>query len=1180
MDWTPSQKEAITYGGENILLSAAAGSGKTAVLVQRVIEKILNEENPTSVNELLILTYTEAAASEMKRKIANAINEEFLKNPQSAHLKKQRILINSANISTIHSFCLEVIKGNIHHTDIPVDFSIISTIENKTMTDRALDAVLSRFYENIDKLPAFKKLVLNHGSDKGDGNLRNIILSLLTFSQSMAHPAKWLNDSASDYKCEDFISSPWHKRLFDFAKEEMENIKEIYEEILSLSSSDLPVDHPYFAFFAKEWGDISKIAEAINDSDYEKTREAFKNLIFVTLPSKRTKEPSDAITQSNIKAFRDLGKKLIGELKAFFISDEAQIFAQLKENEPQIRTLKNIALMTMRAHKKMKRQSGYLDFNDLEHELISLLEDKDGSPSSVAIALQKKYKEILIDEYQDTNNAQDTIFSLVSRDNSNIFTVGDIKQCIYKFRNAVPEIFAEKGELYKDGNGGHLIKLSQNFRSRHNVLDLTNYIFERIMTKNASGIDYGENERLEFGARYYPEEENPQSYIPEFNIVDARTLEDSSIAEAETVAKRIKRLVNEEKLIITDPKTGESRPINYSDIVILLRNTKSSGKIFEEILTKNQIPVYSDIGQSYLTTVEVQTVLSYLQIIDNPYQDIPLIATLRSPIWRFTPDMLADIRTAKKKCSYYEALCERAAMGDEPCQKFLKHLEKLRGEAEYLSVSELVLLILNRYNYKEIVAGEENGEIKAENLRLLFERASEYDETPNSSLLGFMLYIETIMDADADFTPAKADGENSLSVKIMSIHKSKGLEFPVVILANAFARFNTTDTSKSILWQDRFGFGIPYTDSEKRIKYPSIPHKLISKTLMKELTHEEMRILYVALTRAKEKLIISAVIKKQTTAWASPYLGKNKILTAGILNAKSLGDWISFALAKYKGATPLLNEHKLTYSPNANEEGLVLVNLIVPEEVVENNKTIIKQETEEKAIDESLMDKLNNSYPASALPVKMSVTEAKRMQSEEEFYSPHIFTIPTLSASDATMISGADRGTITHFILLHLDMNKAETLEEITEQINKMAENGLISPVQKEAVDISSIFNFTKSGIGQRLKNATMVKKEFKFYTEADAKDFYPNENGKILLQGTMDCFFKEKDGKIVLLDYKTDRVSEEQIKERGEKYYIQLKLYKDGLEKILEQEVNEAYLYFLNCDKAISIEELERGTI
>ena len=1183
MEFTPSQKEAITYGGENILLSAAAGSGKTAVLVQRVIEKILDEENPVSINELLILTFTEAAASEMRRKIARAINTEFAKNPRSEHLKKQKILINSANISTIHSFCLEVIKANINHTDIPVDFSIVSPVENQIMMENALDEVMSLFYENMDNIPSFKDLVLSYGSDKSDRNLREIILKLIDFAGSMAHPIKWLNDAVSAYKAEDFYTSVWHNRLFDYAEKAITDIVEIYGEIRNIIERNLSADHPYKLFFTNELEEITRIAEEIFGREFDKAREKILDFEFLSLPRKQTKEPNEKIAQENIKAFRNLAKDMEKDLKTFFISDAKQILFQLKANEPQLRTLKNIAIMTMRAHKKAKRTAGYLDFNDFEHEVINLLEGTSAKPSAVALALQKKYKEILVDEYQDTNNAQDRIFYLLSRNNSNIFTVGDIKQCIYKFRNAVPEIFSEKSRNYKENQGGHLITLAKNFRSRHEILDFTNFVFEKIMTEKSCGINYGKEEQLEFGAEYFAPPEREDEFIPEFNIVDAREAEDTSTAEARAVAKRIKSMVTGREMIITDPKTGEKRPVKYSDIVILMRNTKSAAGIFEKALASAGIPVYSDIGQSYLTSVEVQTVLSYLQIIDNPYQDIPLIAVMRSPIWRFTPDMLAKIRSSSnRRLSFYDAVLSSAENGDISCTRFIDELEKLRNQAEYLSVSDFVLLILNKYNYREIVSGEENGKIKAENLRLLFERAAEYDKTPNSSLMGFMIYIQTIMDAQQDLTPAKLDGESSDSVKILSIHKSKGLEYPVVILANVFTRFNTDDTSKSVLWHEDFGFGLPYTDTKKRIKYPSISHKLISKTLRQELMAEEMRILYVAMTRAKEKLIISAVIKKATSSWSSPYLAQDRILNAGILKASAIGDWISYALARYCGAGELCNEHKLCYDLTEGHKSLVKVSLTVANEANEDNSEAsnIYYDQDEK-YNENVLEKLKNQYQGDiALPVKMSVSEAKRRQSEDEIYTPHIFTVPMISSSDISMLSATDIGTITHFVLQHIDLSKTGTEEEISSEISVMAERGIISSVQGQAVDTRALFNFFRSDVGIRLKNAKEVHKEFSFYSEADAGDFYPEQKGKnkkILLQGTMDCFFIENNGNIVLLDYKTDKVNEDTIKDRAEKYFYQLSAYKKGLEAITEKTVTDAYICFLSCGKNVSLDEISK---
>ncbi len=1180
MEWTPSQKEAITYQGENILLSAAAGSGKTAVLVQRVIDKILNKENPVSVNELLILTFTEAAAKEMKKKIASAINREFLADPTNLHLKKQRILMGSANISTIHAFCMEVLRANIHKTDIPVNFSIISEIENSMMKEKALDAVLARFYENLDRLPSFKKLVLGYGSDKGDQNLRAIIRGIMEFSQSMPYSAKWLSQAVKDYQFDSFSASPWHRRLFDYTCQLGERIAEIYDEILNISGKDLSVDHPYNAFFSLEREKTLTILECIKRKNYEETHKALLNFTFDRLPSKKTTDPAEHLAQDKIKAFRDLAKKSIGRLKEFFSADEETVTKQLKETEPLVRTLKNITLMTLRLHKRMKRQKDYLDFNDLEHELIKLLSDNGGNPTEVALNLQNKYKEILVDEYQDTNYIQDKMFSLISRQETNIFTVGDIKQSIYKFRNAVPELFADKYRRYGKNDGGHLICLSKNFRSRETVVDFTNFVFEKIMSEETGGTPYGANERLVLGAEYLAQD-SAENYLPEFNIIDGRECDDPAQAEAIAVARRINKLVAQDKLMITDQKSGEVRPIRYSDIVILARNTKSIAPLFEDVFAEQGIPLYSESGQSYLTSVEVQTVLSYLSIIDNPHQDIPLIAVLRSPIWRFTPDMMSKIRANQRKGDFYSAMQHFADNGNVSCARFIEDLESLRLKAEYLKVSDIILMLYTKYNYSEIVSGMSNGEQRAENLRLLFERAAEFDATDNNGLLSFMGYIETILSSGKDLTPAKIEGENSNTVKIMSIHKSKGLEFPVVVLVNAFGEFNTDDIKKTVLRHDKYGFGLKYADTENRIIYPSIPHKIIAGVTAEELMAEEMRLLYVAMTRAKEKLIISAVIKHRTSAWGSPYLAQDKILAEGILSARSMGDWLAFALARHAEAESLQNEQKLCYEINPMDRVAVKVSLTAPYDGGEPIANVSATADAGQEFDKgALLEKLTREYKASntTIPVKMSVSEAKRRQSESEQYLPHIFTIPTISAKDAEMISATDRGTITHFVLQHMNMENTRTPSETSAEIDKMAETGIISAVQRGTVNDTALYEFFESDLGKRLKNAKQVWKEFSFYTTAKAEEFFEGaKNEEILLQGTIDCFFREDNGKIVLLDYKTDKITENDILKRGRKYLIQLKYYKEGLEKIIEEQIDEAYICFLSCNNAVSIEELEK---
>lgn len=1180
MNFTPQQQEAISKSGKNILLSAAAGSGKTAVLVQRVINKILDPKNPVSVSDLLILTFTDAAAREMKKKISDAINCEFAKNPQNEHLKKQRILMPSANISTVHSFCLEIIKGNINQTDIPINFGIISEVDNKILKGKALDLVLSRFYEKIDLIPSFKRLALCYGSDKGDKNLREILEGVMDFSLSMPRPAMWLNDAYRSYKFKNFEDSPWHDRLFDYSKTLCRRTVSIYDKILEKADKGLSSNHPYCEFFKAEREKFLSLEDALSQKDYDTSYALIKNLKFDRLPSCRKSDPDEGLAQDNIKAFRELAKKQYRKLAEMFAFEKNDAISQLNETESVVRTFKNIVLMSLRLYKKMKRLQNYLDFNDLEHELIKILSDKNGNPTEIALALQKRFAEILVDEYQDTNYIQEEMFRLISQDGGNIFMVGDIKQSIYKFRNAVPALFTEKFHRYQNSDDGFLIRLNKNFRSRGEVLDFVNFVFDRIMTVNVGGIDYKSGEQLIVGADY-KSSANPCDYETEIHITDASDSGEIVYSEAESVAQRIRRLIDIDKIIITD-KDGDSRPVSYRDIVILMRNTKKTSPVFEEVFEKYNIPIYSESGKSYLTSTEVQTVLSFLQIIDNPLQDIPLIAVLRSPMWRFTPDMLAKIRANHRNGTFYDAVCKSASNGDASCARFINDLNHLRRKSKTVGVAELILSLCSKYRYNATVLGMDNGEWRNENLRLLFERASEFDTSNSGGLFNFMLYIQTLLETDNDLTPAKLAGENSNTVRIMSIHKSKGLEFPVVILANSFGEFNETDLRKSILCHDRFGFGFKYVDSARRVSYPSIPHKIISGIAREELAAEEMRLLYVALTRAKEKLLIFASIGARTSAWTTPYLAQDTVIEAGVLNARAIGDWIVYALARRKEWDELYDKFKLHYlSDAASEKVLASIHFhsYNGSDSPENRAAFSAEPIASEYLAQDIINKLKAPYKYQQdleIPLKISVSEAKRMTTSSEVYIPNILSYPHVSQNSDELISGSERGTVTHFVLQHIDPKNTDTAEAVKEQINEMAEKGIISPSQASVVDALSIFNFFSSALGKRMKNAKTIYREFNFYSETDSSDFYPDskKGTKILLQGTIDCFFEEDNGNVVLLDYKTDRISNDSLIERSQAYYPQLKYYKKGLEDILGKKVSEVYLYFLHLAQDVSMQE------
>ncbi len=1198
MKWTEQQRLAIESKGDNILLAAAAGSGKTAVLVQRIIELISNEKAGSElidVNRLLVLTFTEAAASEMRGKISSAVNRALEENPENQYLRRQSLLIHSASISTIHSFCLNTLKSYIHFTDLPVDFTIVSETENNIMLKTAIDNVLERFYGKIDKDTAFKNLVLGYGGIKNDLALRDLIMALIKFSKSMPYPANWLNEAVRNYEYTaktGKLSDNFLKLIRKITEEYIEETTEIYETIQKIISERLFEEHPYFTFFKEEWEELKSLFKRIKNADYENVWKCFQVFEFQKLkPGVKGAEGDVLEAQNLIKQYRAIARKSYKKIKECFHINEEDVIKRLCLTYPIVRTLKNIVLMVDRSYTKEKRRKSYLDFNDLEHETLKLLVGKDGKPTDVAYILREKYQEILIDEYQDTNYIQDAIFQAVSRENSNIFMVGDLKQSIYKFRNAVPALFLNKYESYaKEENKGKMIKLFKNFRSRMGVINAVNFIFEHIMSNKVGDLNYDENEFLIKGAQY-PNLEN--EFKTELHMIcrdgeipedyDGELETDKTELEAKMAASRIIDILNK-KTEVFDKNTGEMRSVEYRDIVILMRNTGSTAPVFEKILSEYKIPVYTDVGRSYLGSVEVQTVLAFLQIIENPMQDIPLIAVMRSPMFGFSADELANIRIGMRKGNFYEAVKKSIESGNEKAKAFLEQLNILRDEAEYSGVSKLIWKIYYDFGYYEYSGSLTRGVERQANLRLLFERATEFEKTRIGSLFGFINFIDTMWNEGDDLTPAKVFGESENVVRIMSIHKSKGLEFPIVILADLSHRFNMTDVGQNIIWHENIGIGADYTDSENRVRYPSLSRVLISEHSKRDLVSEEMRLLYVAMTRAREKLIMISTFKESEKNWKEPLYNKNgKTLIAYVKNSLCLRDWIVSALMKHPKAAELREWCGINDSENRQKidfelDVKIYKNAAEVLSPIDNKKEDCR---EEENIDNNLYDemteKLSYEYPHKILgdiPAKMSVSEAKRIQIDNGEYVPRLSGVDTSGLADITSFKGAERGTIIHFVMQMLDAKKVNNGEDVKKFVDELVCEGAITEQMAQVVDCVKIAEFFTGHLGNRIKKASRVEKEFSFYTETETDEIYHNGiRNKILLQGTIDCFFIENDGKIVLLDFKTDGVkTRSEAEKKAESYKIQMKYYMKGLGEILNKKVDECYLYFLNCGEAVQI--------
>ncbi len=1195
VQWTEEQLAAIQARGSNILVAAAAGSGKTAVLVERIIQRICDDENPVSIDRLLVLTFTEAAAAEMKRKIAQAIYERLQKEPENPWLREQNLLVHSAHISTIHSFCKTMIQNNIHETQIPTDFTLIDPAENEMLLNQALDQVLERYYRRIAKKHAFRELAVGYGGIKSDDNLRSTVLALLGFVKSMAYPKRWLHQAAEQYqelcKTGTINGSVWEQRVSEQCRALACEILEGYRVLAKIVRDGVPKDLPIYTYFtelpdkfAMAYAPVLSGAKALEEirsaqASFDKGRAVGMNKL-------------DEQVAARIDFVR---KKLINppmdEIKQLLECSAPEKVKQMILSAPRVKVLVQLVRQTERLHQTMKQERSALDFNDLEHELLRLLADKHGNPTPVAKKLQTRFAEILVDEYQDTNDIQDTIFRMLSRDDSNIFMVGDLKQCIYQFRNANPAIFADKYRRYLKGDGGQCIRLFKNFRSRREVVDCVNGVFSSLMSERLGGISYTEDEYLMQGASYPEAKENlagellvtdvnVENYSQEGSYTNMTAYE----MEAVTIAGRIKNLLENRELLVTDKETGELRPLRPGDITILMQTSTHMGEV-SKILEEYGIPVADTVGRKYLDSLEVLTVLNFLQVIDNPLQDIPLLAVLRSGMFDFSPDELARIRLCREG-NFYTALCAAADEGDSHAAEFIDVLHELRNDAAYMGVDELIWKICHELHFVELAGAMPGGKLRQENLNLLYEHAVAFEQGVLHGLFHFVEYIETLRAGNADFVAAKSlVGEEDM-VCMSTIHKSKGLEYPVVILCGLQQYFMESDAAKSIIWDEKFGIAMDWVDTIHRVRYSGLPKKLAREHIIQEQRSEEMRLLYVAMTRAKEKLIFSCTVGKMRNQWKEAVYDVNgHPVEACARRSTSMKDWLLSALMPHPEArtlreiakrTDVLPDHSMQFPLQMAWVNHENTPLLIPETIAESKEI---SQVEPAELSKSVKERLCYQYPHRGLgqtPIKLSVSELKRRQMPEEGYAPQLLKMPHNILTDVIEIGAAERGVIHHYVLQHIDERNTDSPLQIEEQLETMVKEKLISARQREAVSAAQLFEFFCHPLGQRLKAADKIFREFDFYMQIPAEevtDSLPDEDRAepVLLQGIADCFFYEGD-RIVLIDYKTDRISKGQAEKRAERYRAQIEYYERGLNEVLPYPIAEKYLYFLNCSTAVAI--------
>ncbi|MBR3280492.1 MAG: helicase-exonuclease AddAB subunit AddA [Clostridia bacterium] len=1154
MQFTDEQKRAIYTKDCNLLVAAGAGSGKTAVLVERIINKVINDG--IDIDKLLVVTFTNSAALEMRERLSERLFSEIDKNPK---LYDQIKLLSKASITTIDSFCLRVVKDNFFKLGLDPNFRIAETSECEILKLEALEEMLEEKYESNDE--DFINIFNNYASNKGDDNLRDLILKIFNFTRTCLNPDEWINQQVEKYDLKIFgndfdnylTNSEYGKLVLNYTKEQISNsineLKTLYNEI---SDSELALK--YLDVINEDINNLNNLLN--NCSSFDNAYISINNFEFARANSSRG-TPEEL--KDKINDVRKAVKATINDdiKKKYFVSDSKDVLNEYNNIYINLKTIANLVIDFSRCFMNKKLEKNILDFNDIEHFALLLLTNNE----EIANVYKDKFDEIMIDEYQDSNLIQENILNAIS--NNKMFMVGDVKQSIYRFRQARPDIFLNKYNTYvnaSDDNQDEINKkilLFKNFRSNNNIIEQVNHIFKNIMSKDVGEIDYNSDEYLKFGADYYEHNgEKAELCLIETNIDDEEIIDgiDSNAnLEAKFIAKKIKEIVNNKDIYDKDLK--KYRKVKYRDIVILLRSTVGRIDALLEELSNKDIPVYSENGGDYFNNTEVQTILSLLRIIDNPIQDIPLVGVLRSQIGGFSIDELSSIRLSDRKSSFYEAMIKTLNQENDLSIKVNSFLEKLyrwRELSKDLSLWELISLIYEETGFIYFVSLFPDGYKRKANLKLLLERAERFEKTSFKGLFNFLKYIDNIKASSNDFGESKVIGENEDVVRIMSVHKSKGLEFPIVFLAATDKKFNFRDLSENIILDQELGFGVDVVDYDYRIRFPSISKWAISIKSKKESLSEEMRILYVALTRAREKLYVTGLVKeidKAISKYSSP------ITRYKISNSNSMLDWIAYSIVNK------ISDWK--------------INRIDYNSLIENDEEVTRNDNEyeldvSNAISYDEVDKqMNWKYKyeiATNLPNKVSISEIKRnaISMNEEVYNS---TIPDLIKApeflNDQIETGAKYGTVLHETLQKLDFEDISKVQ-IFELLRKITDDDKL----KESI-YNKILNFSKTELFNDIKNAKKVYKETSFNLNLKAKEIYNVDSDEdIMIQGIIDLYFVDEDGNIVLVDYKTDNVDNEQ--ELIKRYKVQLELYKRALEEILEKQVSKTIIYSFKFNKSI----------
>lgn len=1202
--WTEKQQDVINTRNRNILVSAAAGSGKTAVLVERIIKLVTDEKSPIDIDQLLVVTFTRAAAAEMKERVRESLEKLSEEQPHDINIRRQLSLLHNANISTIDSFCGRVVKENFHKIDIDPNYRIADETEIDMIKSDILEEMLEEKYEAGDE--DFENLVQQYSNGKLNDNISELICNLYQKAEKFDDPQKWLESCSKVYEIEnveELENAQWFVDYLEEIKLKLKQHKKNIDDIYEISESK---DGPKFGDHIDNFN--VTITEILNKSTYSEIRKVVSQ--FAMVRQLRAVKGSDKEKTTQCQNVLNKAKTYIQDelKKKIFNKSIQEVFEEIQLCKNTVDEIISLTEEFSERLAAIKKEKAIMDFNDQAHAALNILKNRD-----VAVALSKQYKEIMIDEYQDSNYIQEAILTAIANGFgiNNMFMVGDVKQSIYRFRNAEPKLFLEKYNLYQEDLTAKNCKiiLDKNFRSREEIINSVNYIFNHIMQKRVGGIDYTNGNQLFIGANY------PDLPVNQNNATEIIAIEGSSKEiEAEYVAQKIAEITNPNSGMKVTGKDGKLRNIKYSDIAILLRSVKTNAQMYLEHLENNGIPATADMKTGYYEAVEINTIMSMLQIIDNPRQDIELATVMVSPMFDFDVNELAIIKNEVPGDCLYERINSYDINGNNQALKlkireFLNVLNKFRKLSNYVSVYDLINMILEETDFEYYVKAMSNGKRRYLNIEALKEKAVSYDQTSYKGLFNFVRYIEKIKMLAKDEGEASVVGEEDDAVKIMTIHKSKGLQFPVVFLCNTNSK-SVDDGSGKIIFSDKGLIGVDAIDTKLRTKSKTIMRQYIASDILKEQKAEDLRLLYVALTRAQEKLFITGKVNK-----LEDEINMMKMYGSQSTNLMSYEEltenntfwyWISRTISKNKAFDIGIEQYRdkrkqdILYKVdadilfNAVTEDEILYNM-AEAEVKEKHQTDIisdlkNYEISDEAVSTKIKENFDFVYPYEAeihMPSKASVTEIKKqsMTYEEEIDGNTLFEkelelpelIPEFARDDVKEKSlyGAKRGTAYHRVFELLDVSKKEhTYESIKEDLTQWVLEGKMAKAEADCIYIKNVLEFTNSSLYKRMQNAhsnNVLFREQKFLLTRAVKDLYNQLGSKepMIMQGIIDVCFIE-DGKYVIADYKTDKVAN--MQELVDQYKVQLECYQIAIKQITGKEVSEKIIYSVTLDDEVSM--------